>query len=245
MHLPARKIQEALLPKETIDSDQLDIHFLYKPSHAVGGDFLNFDQLDNSNLAFYIADVSGHGVTSAMITVFVREQIVNIVKKLKGSRRTAASILEKLNQNYNEEIYFLDNGVYLTIFFGILNMETRELNYASAGHHAFPIVYSADGSTSEISDTEIAIGFMDEYTFTEKYLTLQSKDRLLLHTDGIMEIRNENDEFFGIERIKQFLADNNSKDASRLLEELVEASSEFGNEDEQSDDIALMLFDFE
>ncbi|MBN2011376.1 fused response regulator/phosphatase [candidate division KSB1 bacterium] len=239
----ARKIQEALLPKESMTTDVMDIRFLYKPSHSVGGDFLNFVQLDATHTAFYIADVSGHGVTSAMITVFVREQIANIIRKYAKHPLTAGEVLCQLNLNYNEEIYFLDNGVYLTIFFGIINTEMLELNYSSAGHHAFPIICSKDGTTSEIKDTEIAIGFLDEYDFSDRTMQLSSGDRILLHTDGIMEMRNQNDEFFGLERLKQHLHENHTESAEKIMNSLVEISTEFSNQDEQPDDIALLLVD--
>ncbi len=239
----ARKIQEALLPKEHLVRDDVSIHFFYQPSHSVGGDFLNYVLLDDSHIAFYIADVSGHGVTSAMITVFVREQIANILRKKQTSEMSAATILEELNKNYNEEIYFLDNGVYLTIFFGILHIPTRQLNYASAGHHAFPIVCSANGTVHTIDKTEIAIGFVDDYTYSDQQLTLQKNDRLVLHTDGVMEMRNSGDEFFGLERISKLVAEHPGTDPCKLLELIVKAGNEFSHEKEQSDDIALMVLD--
>jgi phosphoserine phosphatase RsbU/P len=237
----AYKIQESLLPKEELTTDKMTINYFYRPCQSVGGDFLNYFQLDHNHIGFYIADVSGHGVTSAMITVFVREQIRNIVKKYEYYHYTPAQILKQLSKIYNEEIYFLENGVYFTIFFGIYNIQTQNLDYASAGHHALPVIISKDNAIVELKEIDLAIGFVDNFQYRDHNIKLKSQDRILLHTDGIIEISNKKGEFFGMERIKNFLLSNQNILGHNLLVKLVNESERFLGNYDQKDDIALML----
>ncbi len=239
----AKKIQEALLPKEFSQCKNLDVQFYYQASNTVGGDFINIFKIDGNRVGFYIADVSGHGVTSALVTVFIREQINNILKKLDSTKLTPAKILRQLNKNFNKEDFFMENGIYLTIFCGFIDLNNYQLYYASAGHHALPLIIESNGNITELDDLGVAIGFMDDFEYENSEIKLDHNQRIFLHTDGIIEMANENNELFGMNRLKNFLKQNTGSNGNEVLENLVKDALAFSTSSEPQDDIALILLD--
>ena len=105
-----------------------------------------------------------------------------------------AKILCELNRIYNQEFYFLEDGVYFTIFFGLLNTKNNMLKYASAGHHAFPLIMNTNNEITELQEIDLAIGFVDDFNYEEHELQLGKNNRIFLHTDGIIEISNNKGE---------------------------------------------------
>ncbi|MFZ5517390.1 MAG: SpoIIE family protein phosphatase [Candidatus Zhuqueibacterota bacterium] len=239
----ARKIQEALLPRELTACQSLDVNFFYQASNTVGGDFINIFKIDDSRIGFYIADVSGHGVTSALVTVFIREQINNILKKFDVDSLTPADILRQLNRNFNQEEYFIENGIYLTIVCGVIDLNRYRLSYASAGHHALPLMIDPHGHVTELRKLGVAIGFMEDFEYENYEMEFSKKHKLFLHTDGIIEMADDRNALFGMERLKNFLTENNQLKGERLLNALVKHCLSFSKNSVLQDDIALMLLE--
>lgn len=238
----ARKIQEALLPKNIPKIKHLNIDYLYRASNSVGGDFLDIIKLNDDTVMFYIADVAGHGVTSALVTVFIREQMASIMNSPNRDTLQPEEILNKLNHNYHKETDFIMDGMYLTIFCGRLNVNHYQLTYASAGHHSLPVIFDKDHSKT-LSEMGIAIGFLEDFSYTSYHVQLEKHQKILLHTDGLIELTNSNQNTFGINRLMQLLMKHYHLNRAELLKLIIQEGEFFSGKKNFSDDVALLLLE--
>ncbi len=237
----ARKIQQALLPEHFPSVKRVHFGAKYIPSERVGGDLYDVFPIDEKHIGFYICDVSGHGVSAAMITVFVKQRITTNIQEMKESL-SPSKILGLVNESLVAE-HFQD--LYATIFFGILNVETLEMCWSSAAHHATPALVHADGTSEWLHAESVAVGWFPDMVYPEEKLMLKPGDRLTLYTDGIIEARNKENEFYGLERtldvIRKYKNDSIDKFATVLCYEVARFSKRLN----QEDDIALLAFDVE
>ncbi len=238
----ARKIQEALLPKNIPNINNLHIEYLYRASNSVGGDFLNIIRLNDDTCVFYIADVAGHGVTSALVTVFIREQMTSIMNNMDKNLVQPAEILTRLNKNYHQETNFIKDGMYLTIFCGMLNTNQYQLKYASAGHHSLPVIFDSNHSQT-LSEMGVAIGFLEDFTYTNHQVQLTKNQKIFLHTDGLIELTNSKNHTFGMKRLFSLLIKNYHLDPANLLRKIVQKGEQFSGQKVFADDVALLLLE--
>lgn len=149
-HEAGKRIQFKLLPdeKKKLESYEFSRHLL--SSTTLSGDFLDYFKIDDNNIGFYIADVSGHGISSAFITVLLNNFVHNLLKNFRFEKDDTIMRPEKLLRNLNAEFLQEDLGKYLTIFYGIINMESNIIRFANGGQFPAPIVYSSSEITMNL-----------------------------------------------------------------------------------------------
>jgi serine phosphatase RsbU (regulator of sigma subunit) len=183
--LMARKIQESLMPAS---APSKNIGFYYKSMHALGGDFIDFIEISPSHLGIFISDVSGHGVTSAFITL--------MIKNLLGSDKRLLMHPEKLLNHLNDSLQEQTAGNFVTAFFGIYNKEKRELMYANAGHclpyHIHEKGFDKLTTKSRGFPLGISSGksFLKGHQYKTEKVSFKKGDILFLYTDGLTEARS-------------------------------------------------------
>jgi sigma-B regulation protein RsbU (phosphoserine phosphatase) len=203
----ARKLQVSLLP-DPITDRRLDFSFIYMPCESLGGDFLDIFKIDDSHIGLYLADVSGHGVPASFLTVFLRSA-------LDKKQLSPAKALENLYHEFNQSK--LDEELYITIFYTIIDLEKKEMIYSNAGLSVSPLVYG--GSRFEL----LRLPGIPISNWTEKpeyinaMLKLNSGDKLFLYSDGILEMRNKESEQYGEERLLDIMLNNSLKPKQLLL----------------------------
>lgn len=234
----AKRLQCSMLPTEFLE-DRVSFSFIYNPCESLGGDFLDIFKIDEKRLGVYIADVSGHGVPASLLTVFLRS---SLDKKLLSP----AEALNKLYIDFNEGN--MGNDLYITVFYAIINLEDMTLTYSNAGHNVLPVLYNTiDKSRFELIRLP---GFpishwVDKPDYKDGVISLKEHDRLFLYTDGVIEIKNLENEQFGEERLLGILLDNGS-DPSGILNRIYDAAGKFANLDDMSkamDDITMALLE--
>ena len=191
----AQRIQKSFLPTEFPKVSGVAFKAVYEACETVGGDIYNVFRIDEDTIGIFIADVSGHGIPSAMITIFMKQEVVYHAKQVHlGGGYTVSSPAELLKQvnrsfiqnNIGEGIFFV-TAVYCTY-----SLKKRELVYAVAGHHALPILKRADGGVTTLRIEGFPIGwFEDIEEYTEMRCTLEKGDSLLFYTDGLFELCQE------------------------------------------------------
>ncbi|HHV99788.1 MAG TPA: SpoIIE family protein phosphatase [Clostridiaceae bacterium] len=231
----ARKLQCSLLPKELL-KDKIDFAFLYKPCEALGGDFLDIFEVDSNHIGIYIADVSGHGVSASMLTIFLRSSID------KGTL-SPAEALEKLYKDFNTQGFAKD--LYITVFYAIINLKNGKMVYSNAGHNVSPIVFNKEKfEVLRVPGLPIS-NWVESAEYTNISTTLQKGDRLFLYTDGIIELKNKSNEQFGEERLLKILL-NDFSVPSIVLNRIVESACNFADIEDSSsiaDDITVALLE--
>lgn len=226
----ARKIQEKILP-EAGNKYNLDIDYVYSPSEMLSGDIFDIFSIDEDHLGIYIADVSGHGVSASMMTMFIRQSM----RSIKDEISSPSKALKELQSQFHKLNLEVDK--YFTIFYGVFNKSTYEFRYSNAGHNCLPMVYSQEGDISllELKGYPI-LSLFEEVNYDEKKLFLEKDDKILLYTDGITEVRNKDGEEFGVEGIVKLIEENRSVSVLEIEDIIIRFS--WG---EQEDDIAIVL----
>lgn len=190
----SKVMQNSILPKKG-QIENLVVDYFYEACENLSGDMFDIFEIDDEHIGLYIADVAGHGVTTSMTTMFIRQTIRNVASSYIEPKDMLVFLhKEYCGLNLNVEKYF-------TIFYAVYNKKTKRLKYSNAGHNAEPIL--ARGSKIEklrVSGIPIIILFPDP-EYEQKETILDSGDRLFLFTDGIIEAKNRYGEQFGMDRL--------------------------------------------
>jgi sigma-B regulation protein RsbU (phosphoserine phosphatase) len=190
----AREMQKLLFPTELPTNKKMDISARYIPRHAIGGDYYDFIPLGDEEYIMCIADVSGKGISAALLMANFQATIRTV---LKYQNFELPFLMEELNKKVVRATH---GEKFITFFIAHYNGFTHELKYVNAGHN-HPILYQ----NKEIIMLEsgcTGLGMLDELPSVKVgHLTITPNSSLVLYTDGIVELENEEGEQFGIERL--------------------------------------------
>jgi len=181
-----RKVQMKMLP-DFIEDDGLSFRHKIRPSLMLSGDFLDYIPLDDKHYGFYIADVSGHGASSAFVTVLLKNLTYRLKRNLKrGSSQDLfhpVKVLERINQ----ELLDTECGKHLTIVYAVLNTETLSLNYSVGAHFPMPVLL-VDGKAQYIEGRGMPVGLFRDAVYSDYQMDLPKAFTLSLFSDGVLEL---------------------------------------------------------
>lgn len=236
----ARNIQQAILPKTFPpfpNRNEFEIYASMNAAKEVGGDFYDFFLIDNERLGFVMADVSGKGVPAAIFMAVSRTLLK--ATALKGI--TPGECLNHVNNLLCPESI---SSMFVTLFYGILNIKTGEVIYANGGHNP-PYHLYKDGSVKELDLTGgIALGIMDDLPYNMNTFQLNPGDGLFLFTDGVTEAFNAADELYSEARLEEKLRGLKDKGAEEIAKAIVEDVHEYSTGVQQSDDITVLAIKY-
>ncbi len=230
----ARSIQESFVPKKFPpfpEHNELDIFASLLPAREVGGDFYDFFILDEDLLFFSVGDVSGKGVPAALFMAVAK----TFVKGMAEHESDPAKILHFVNNKLAEDN---DSCMFVTLFCGVFNMRTGELIYANAGHDAPLIIRKVEPITPLVVPKSVALGIVEDMTYTSTHVQLLPEDVVFLFTDGVTEAMSSVGEQFGLPRLYKALENHGT--STDLVSKVHEAVKEHAGAAEQSDDITIM-----
>lgn len=214
----AARMQQSLLPNESINTSDVTMAWNYTPCNELAGDFLNYAKLDDNSIGMYVVDVCGHGPASALLAVAIGRVLSSAVSATSllvrndpftGKRVVTppATVVGELNKRFPMDS---QGGLHFTILYGVLDTRTKLFRYSCAGHPQ--PVHLPKGETSRLAPGEgFAIGWIEDAEFDEYTLQLSPGDRLMLYSDGVPEAMDANLEQLTNERMLQEL------DATRKL----------------------------
>lgn len=231
----ARETQRSLLPSEFPafpERKEFDLHAVSQPAHHVAGDFFDFFLINPRTLIFVIADVSGKGMSAALVMAVTR----TIIRDLARSGSSPAAILRETNERLRES---QKGAAFVTIFLGIYNITNGRIVFANGGHLP-PFLIARNGSiTSTGKATGTIVGMLEDQEYRNAELRLHPGDTLVLFTDGFTEARSPSGEFYGSARLKNLLQTNQHHSASVLCETAVRDITAFQN-DQLADDLTIL-----
>ncbi len=193
----AQQLQARIVPRRHVTAEGIELLGESTPAGVVGGDYFGVWQPTSTSLHFCVADVSGKGTPGAMIAAMLYASL----STLSASNDSPDFILRRLETILRNQ---LGEGHYVTIFYGVIDLSSRILNYVNAGHCP-PILRHADGSLQSLSSTRPVLGLILDAEFRSERLRLSAGDRLLLYTDGVTEAGNDAGEEFGFERLTSLM----------------------------------------
>lgn len=240
----AQEIQNALLPKEVPVLKGFEIDAAYRAALEVGGDYYDFFEVDKNSIGIVVADVSGKGIGSSMVMTMIR---TSMRLEARGNKR-ASFVLEKINEAAMGDI---KKGMYVTMFYVILDSKKRSVNFASAGHNPMMLYRDDVKSVSFLNPGGIAVGIdlgdpeeFNKRIISEK-LKLKKGDLLFIYTDGITEAMNEKREQYGETRLIEFIKKYHHLPASDFKMKLNDEISAFTKGYPQTDDITFVVLKLE
>jgi phosphoserine phosphatase RsbU/P len=240
----AAGIQQSLLPKLLPATSAFDMAWKFIPSEAIGGDIFNFFTLDGNGkrLAFYMLDVSGHGVPSALVTVSVSQSLQphsGWIIKNKNDFASPGEVLTALDKEYPLDRF----DKYFTMFYGILDGDEGVLTYSSAGHP--PPVLLHDGASYDLLDKGGAIiGLGGKVPFEEDTVSLVAGDKVILYTDGVSECQDAQGAIYGEQRFYQLLENLKKKPIAVMMEDIIKDIGSFLSGLQPQDDITLLGIEY-
>ena len=230
----ARRIQEALLPKELPRLHGWRITPHYQPAREVGGDFYDFLPLRDDRLGLVIGDVSGKGVAAALVMANTQ----SVLRAVSRRDPTPGQLLAEANEVLSA---YIPPHMFVTCFYGILDPESGRLQYANAGHN-LPY-WRHQSSAHELWATGMPLGLMPGMSYEEKEALLVPGDTILFYTDGFVEAHNSKREMFGSPRLLSLMNEYTSN-LTNLTEHVLNALARFtGEAPEQEDDITLVTLE--
>ena len=228
----SRLIQTEMLPRAPLRLGAAEIKGISIPAREVGGDFFNYFALPDGRLALLVGDVSGKGVSAALL-------MANVQATLRARlplETDLARLADGLDRDVDENT---PHSVYVTMFLGILDVERSTLRYVNAGHNPQFLIRER-GGIEPLSSTGMPIALYAGQGYQEATIEVTAGDLLFFYTDGLVETENERGEMFGAERLQALLEAEHTQRVDMLLDRVDAAVRAFRGRAEPLDDATMM-----
>lgn len=228
----ARRIQRSILPAEFTGSAKFQIVARYVPMTSVAGDFYDFVLADEDQAGLLIADVSGHGVPAALIA--------SMVKLAAASQRVVAADPARLLAGMNSALLGNTQEQFVTAAYVHLDSQSRELRYSAAGHP--PMLLLRNGNVIEVEENGLMLAAFDFASYSNATHRIESGDRLLLYTDGIVEASNASGDVFGQDSLRHTLKTTAALSTSAAADSIISSVTHWSAK--QDDDLTVLVCDY-
>jgi len=235
----AQEIQQTLLPSDFPEIEGYEISSYYAAAKEVGGDYYDFVEVDKDTLGIVVADVSGKGVPGSLVMTMIRTALRTEARGVKD----AAEVLSRVNDFVVND---MKKGMFVTLFYVIIDSKRRKLNYASAGHNPMILYRASKNKTFYLNPHGFPIGIslpdknLFRNTITSDTISLAEDDILLIYTDGITEAMNRKRALFGEERFLDVIRQHGTLPPNVFVNRLHEEILSFTEGSAQNDDITLV-----
>lgn len=241
----ARDIQLSLLPSEVPSTKGVNFAVRYFTAERVSGDYYNIFYLDDEHIGLYIGDVSGHGVSAAMLTVFVKQAIrAKTELNDKEATKNPALMLKELYRSFNDTNF--KDEVYIVMLYAVYNVKKRTLTYASAGLNVLPLLSKQGAAVEKIKIEGFPIcKFLEFYPAEYENYTLQLDvgDKMLIYTDGLIETRNKKGCEYSESRLIKTFQNTCGLSAQLTADRIVKSVFDYSENAFLTDDITLLIIE--
>ncbi len=236
----ASRIQSDMLPctfPAFPDRKDFDIYATMNPAREVGGDFYDFFLIDHDRLGIVIADVSGKGIPAALFMMVTKSMIQTALLGGAGAAETLTNVNSQICKSEHE-------GMFVTVWAGILDLKEGVLSAANAGHE-YPIIKSPDGEFEVLKDKHgFVIGGIDGLKYKEYQVKLDPGSKLFLYTDGVTEATDANKVLFGMDRLTASVNKASGGAPDEIIKAVRKDIDDFVGETEQFDDITMVCLEY-
>jgi serine phosphatase RsbU (regulator of sigma subunit)/anti-sigma regulatory factor (Ser/Thr protein kinase)/transposase len=235
----AQEIQQSLLPRKVPTLEGYEIGHLYRAAKEVGGDYYDFFSVDDRTVGVVVADVSGKGVPGSLVMTMIRTAL----RMEARGNRSASDVMAKMNAFVTED---MRKGMFVTMFYVVLDSVNRVVTYASAGHNPMILYRGGSRTTYFLKPKGIPVGIdvpdseLFKKTISVERLTLRQDDLLIIYTDGITEAMNPFREQFGEGRLLASIRKLGHLPATEFAAALDREIHDFTLGAPQNDDITLV-----
>jgi len=245
----AASMQKALLPPPAVHGG-IRFDWLFRPSNLIGGDMFGYFPLDERYLVFYLLDVAGHGIPSALLSFTVNKILSQGVGGDSLLRRPITRApyfepapVEEVAAELNRRFQLEDSSLlYFTMVYGVLDTRHGGLSLVRAGHPA-PIRLGVTGESSVLREGDLAVGMMPDTVFTPIHLELAVGERLVLYSDGVSDCKNAADESFSESRLQALLAQTRHLPLDASIRRVGDSLRDWKGDEFYDDDISLLALE--
>ncbi len=248
----AARVQQSLLPTSLPEVPRARFAWDFRPCDELAGDFLNVFHLDEKHVGMYVADVSGHGVAASLLSVTISRVLtpqasMSSLLVMPDDGPNGQRIVQPIEvaTELNKRFPMEESGdKYFTIVYGILNTETCEFRYVSAGHP--PIIrLPSHGEAELLVVPGTPIGWFPEADYEERRMQLHPGDRLCIYSDGLPEAMNAESEQFGDRRLLRALAEGSFQDLEERLAGVVRKVEDWCDTEGPDDDVSILALEIQ
>jgi len=232
----AREVQSLLFPRCLPSVKGMQIEAVCRAARIVSGDYYDFLVLPSSQLVMVLSDISGKGISAALLMASLQAALRSLVQLDGGAFENTAELVARLNRH----LYLnTSDERYATLFYSVFDERSRTLHYTNAGH--LPPLYVTSGGVRKLEAGGTVIGLFDTCVFEQSSLTVEPGSLFVAYSDGLIEPENVYGEQFGIQRLTNLIQSNRSASPSVLASTLMSAVDEWTGLPEQADDMTLMV----
>jgi sigma-B regulation protein RsbU (phosphoserine phosphatase) len=234
----AQEVQQSLLPQHSPEEMRFDIAGGSRYCDETGGDYYDYiklPHLGSDAYAIAVGDVSGHGISSALLMASVRAYLRSRVTQA-GS---VAEIVTDVNRLVSADT--METNQFMTLFFLVVESQTARLTWVRAGHDPAMVFSLESGQFGELKGAGIPLGVDQDWRYEEATALIKPGQILVLTTDGIMETHNQKGDMFGKDRIKEVIRRNADLDADGIHRAVIDAVEDFRGKAPREDDVTLVV----
>jgi sigma-B regulation protein RsbU (phosphoserine phosphatase) len=232
----ARQVQAQLFPRQVPKLATLQMTGVCNPARVVSGDYYDFIRVDGHQTALVIADISGKGISAALLMASVQSSLhAQLAMNADGPLSTAA-LVRRLNRQLYENT---PAEKYATFFCGIYDEQTSRLSYTNAGH--LPPILLRGGKTIRLETSDTIVGMFPDSHYQEAVVELLPGDVFAAFTDGVTEPEDAHEEEFGEERLIELLIQNSERPLDEIARIVMAAVHSWTHDLSNQDDITLLL----
>ena len=235
----ARQVQSSILPREIPELSGLEIVARYLPMRSVAGDFYDFLVLDEKHLGILIADVSGHGLPSALIASMLQSALAWQSPRASDPGEVLSGLNRAINGKFERH--------FVTAAYLFVDLENGTLKYAGAAHPPLLLWQAKLGRATEYVENGLMLGPFGNSSYSSLSFSPQRGDRIVMFTDGIVEAKNSSGKEFGVDHVRQILELKHDLPLGRFADAVLYGLSDWSEHaigSSQSDDITLLAIDF-
>jgi serine phosphatase RsbU (regulator of sigma subunit) len=233
----ASLLQQSLVPRSVGPNRYLQTAFYFRPMELVGGDYYDVVDLGGRRMGVFIADVSGHGITSAFIAAMLKISFHNCAQR----HLSPSQVLDELNREYCRVI---QTGDYLTAFYAVFDPEGRTITYCGAGHPD-ALLLKRDGRVVALGSEGFFIGMFEEAEYQDASAQFEEGDLCLVFTDGIVEAYSDREEAqYGTDRLRAVMSRNQGRDVEGMIDAVIGDLGDFMGESTYYDDLAMVAVSY-
>jgi len=232
----AREVQNQLFPSTLPSVPGVEIEAICKAARSVSGDYYDFIQLSPTHIAIAIADISGKGISAALLMASLQAALRSQMLSDGSERLSMAELVSRLNKHL---VRNTGDDRFATFFIAVYDSVTRTLRYTNAGH--LPAFLICKGASEQLDKGGMVLGVVDDYVYEEGSLTVAPDALLIGYSDGLIEPENVYGEEFGIRRLQESAIHVQGAAPLMVAESLMAAAEEWAGTPEQADDMTVIV----
>jgi phosphoserine phosphatase RsbU/P len=232
----AREVQDQLFPRGFPHVEGVEIEAICRAARSVSGDYYDFIQLDNTHVAFALGDISGKGISAALLMASLQAALRSQLLTPGSEQMSTAELVGRLNKHL---VRNTGEDRFATFLVAVYDIATRKLRYTNAGH--LPGFLLSEGQSAHLDVGGMVLGILEDYPYQEGVVDVPRDAVFIAYSDGLVEPENAYGEEFGVSRLEAAAQRVRQAEPMKIASALMTAAEEWSGSPEQADDMTVVV----